>query len=129
MNSSFNNFNNGLSGLVKCVGASRKIFQYLYRVPKIDIVSGGAPVAQHSGGSKVEFCSVSFAYPTRPNTEVLRDISFTINAGETVALVGPSGCGKSSIVSLLKHFYEPHQGEILLNGVPINQLDHAEYHR
>ena len=120
----------GVTELMKSVGASRKIFQYLKRVPKIDHDSGKASVGpRKSGGSEVEFRSVSLTYPTRPDTEVLSNISFTIKAGETVALVGPSGSGKSSIISLIERFYEPQQGEILLGGVPINQLDHAEYHR
>jgi ABC-type multidrug transport system fused ATPase/permease subunit len=129
MNGNFQMLNMGLTGLMKSVGASRKIFQYLNRIPKIDHNSGHITGAHRSGGSEVEFRSVSLTYPTRPDTEVLHSISFKVSAGETVALVGPSGSGKSSIISLIERFYEPQEGEILLDGVPINQLDHAEYHR
>lgn len=57
-----------------------------------------------------------------------KGLSLRIKAGETVALVGPSGGGKSSIVSLLEHFYEPNQGEITLDGIPIRDYNHAYYH-
>lgn len=130
MHGNFTGLNNGLTGLMNSVGASRKIFHYLTRVPTIDLHSGHITGAHRSGvGSELEFRSVSLTYPTRPDTEVLHAISFKINAGETVALVGPSGAGKSSVISLIERFYEPQQGEILLDGVPIGQLDHAEYHR
>jgi len=127
-------FNYLLTDLMRSVGASRKIFKYLHRVPKIDINTPGlitTPIAraEGSGGGEIEFRDVSFSYPTRPNTEVLHSISFTIKAGETVALVGPSGSGKSSIISLMERFYEPQQGQILLDGVPNHQLDHGHYHR
>lgn len=63
---------------------------------------------------------VDFAYdPGRP---VLRDISFTLRAGETLALVGPTGGGKSSLVKLLLRFYEADRGEILLDGIPIESI-------
>jgi ABC-type multidrug transport system fused ATPase/permease subunit len=55
-------------------------------------------------------------------------MSFTVNAGETVALVGPSGGGKTSCVSLLEHFYEPTGGDILLDGVSIRDYAHKYLH-
>jgi ABC-type multidrug transport system fused ATPase/permease subunit len=131
----FNMINFGITGLMRSVGASRKIYKYLNRVPKIDLRSGciTSPRGSLRNGvsqkGEIEFRDVSFSYPTRPNTEVLHSISFTVKAGETVALVGPSGSGKSSIISLIERFYEPQQGQVLLDGVPIGQLDHGHYHR
>ncbi|KAL5986048.1 hypothetical protein ACLOJK_028038 [Asimina triloba] len=58
---------------------------------------------------KIEFCKVSFAYPSRPN-KVLEDLSFSISAGKTFAVVGPSGSGKSTIISLVERFYDPTSG-------------------
>lgn len=76
---------------------------------------------------KIEFKHVRFAYPTRTDRPVYQDVSFTINAGETVALVGPSGCGKSTVVSLLQRFYDPQAGEILVDGVNIKEYQLKSY--
>ena len=65
----------------------------------------------------IEFRHVSFAYTS--SHEVLHDISFTVRKGETVALVGPSGGGKSTISELIPRFYDPRQGEILIDGVSL----------
>ncbi len=66
---------------------------------------------------------VSFAY--EPGTPVLRDVSFTVPAGRTVALVGPSGAGKSTLVDLLPRLYDPTGGRILLDDVPLTELDRS----
>jgi ATP-binding cassette subfamily B protein len=68
------------------------------------------------------FDGVGFAYPTRAETAALKDVSFTIKAGETVALVGPSGAGKSTIFQLLQRFYDPQTGKITLDGVDLRDM-------
>jgi ATP-binding cassette subfamily B protein len=70
----------------------------------------------------IEMRGVQFAYPTRPDTIVLNDFSFSAKAGQRIALVGPSGSGKSTTVSLLFRFYDPVQGEILIDGQPIRDM-------
>ena len=65
----------------------------------------------------VEFRNISFSY--EPSREVLHDISFDIKKGQTVALVGPSGGGKSTLGELMERFYDPQQGDILIDGVSI----------
>jgi ATP-binding cassette subfamily B protein len=62
------------------------------------------------------FDRVTFAYPSRPEVEVLRNLSFSVAAGKVVALVGPSGSGKSTIASLLLRFYDPRQGRLIFDG-------------
>ena len=69
----------------------------------------------------IEFRNVSFAYVE--NDWVLKNVSFTINAGETVAIVGHTGAGKTSIISLLGRFYEFQKGEILVDGIDIRQIN------
>ena len=75
-----------------------------------------------SGGGRIEFREVSFRFP---NTErdVLRRVSFSIRAGETVALVGPTGAGKSTLVSLIPRIYDPTGGQILFDGIPLPEYD------
>jgi ATP-binding cassette subfamily B protein len=73
---------------------------------------------------QVEFRNVSFRYPGTERL-VLRDISFSAEAGQTVALVGATGSGKSTLVSLIPRLYDPVDGEILLDGKPIRTVDPA----
>ncbi|KAG2870679.1 hypothetical protein PC114_g27272, partial [Phytophthora cactorum] len=65
----------------------------------------------------IEFKNVSFRYPTRPEITVLKNYNLTIEAGQTVAFCGPSGGGKSTGVSLIERFYDPIEGQVLLDGV------------
>ena len=67
--------------------------------------------------------SVSFNYPTRPDVNVLQDLSISVKPGQTIALVGPSGCGKSTVVSLIERFYDPLNGGVLLDDVDIRELN------
>lgn len=73
---------------------------------------------------KVEFKNVTFSYDGKQ--DVLKDISFTVNPGETVALVGQTGSGKSSIINLLMRFYEFEEGDILIDGRSIRDYPMAE---
>ncbi len=82
-------------------------------------LSEGRELKQKSKGI-IEFNKVSFGYHS--NKEILHEVSFKINEGETVALVGHSGSGKTTIASLLPRFYELHQGQILLDGINIQDL-------
>jgi len=87
------------------------------------------PAASASGASRgeVEFRDVSFAY--QGDDLVLRDVSFRVAPGERVAFVGATGAGKTSVIKLLTRLYEPQQGTILLDGVPIRELPQSELRR
>ena len=71
----------------------------------------------------VRFDNVRFAYPVRPDETVLRDLSFTVEPGETVAIVGPSGAGKSTLFQLLLRFYDPDSGRVEIGGIDVRELD------
>ncbi|MET1006659.1 MAG: ABC transporter ATP-binding protein [Propionibacteriaceae bacterium] len=114
-----------------------RVFEVLDLTPMIV----DAPDAQPVGPvASVEFEHVGFTYPTaadvslaslesvatldqRPNTAVLRDVSFTVQAGQTVALVGPSGAGKTSMTHLIARLYDVTEGRVLVSGVDVRQLE------
>ena len=85
------------------------------------ITDGAREPAAPQGGSTVHFQHVSFTYPGRHHP-ALADVSFTMPAGTTVALVGPSGAGKTTIANLLLRFWDPERGGITLDGVDLREL-------
>ncbi|MCA0894786.1 lipid A export permease/ATP-binding protein MsbA [Microbulbifer agarilyticus] len=87
--------------------------------------TGGTARLPEPVTGQVTFENLGFRY-SEDTPEVLSDISFTVEAGKTVALVGSSGSGKSTLVSLLSRFYEPTSGRILLDGVDITQVPLAD---
>ncbi|CAI9104204.1 OLC1v1002833C1 [Oldenlandia corymbosa var. corymbosa] len=101
--------------------AAERIMEIIGRVPKIDSDNVKGDILQDVKG-EVEFQQVQFAYPSRPDITVLKDFSLQIPAGSTTALVGGSGCGKSTAIALIQRFYDLIDGEILLDGVPIDRL-------
>ena len=104
-----------LSAVASACGAAHRIFDVIDRVPDIDPDSpNGIKDTKLSG--QVEFRNVTFAYPTRPDTQVLKNFSATIEPGMTVALVGSSGSGKSTAVQLLQRFYDTLSGDVMVDG-------------
>ncbi|XP_022133729.1 ABC transporter B family member 15-like, partial [Momordica charantia] len=114
----------GLSNLKyfsEACAAGERIMEVINRVPVIDSADMEGQVLDNVSG-EVEFQNVQFAYPSRPETMVLKDLTLRIPAGRTVALVGGSGSGKSTVVSLLQRFYDPIGGTILVDGVGVEKL-------
>ncbi|XP_062514381.1 ATP-dependent translocase ABCB1-like [Corticium candelabrum] len=105
-------------------GAAVSVFQIMDRKSQIDPLSDeGLNPPEETVKGVIEFRNVKFTYPARDDVEVLSDVSFTVNTGETMALVGPSGCGKSTIVQLLQRFYDTDDGQILFDGNNIKDLN------
>jgi ABC-type multidrug transport system fused ATPase/permease subunit len=105
------------------LGASERILEILDEaVEPTQQAALAAPAPLRVSGD-ITYEHVAFAYPTRPDIQVLKDISFQIRAGEKIALVGPSGAGKSTIVQLLMKYYDLTGGSILVDGQPVNQLN------
>ncbi|CAF0794466.1 unnamed protein product [Adineta ricciae] len=113
------------TGLMKASGASIKLFEHMDRIPKV--LNNGMMKSNNFQG-RIEFRNVSFAYPNRKNDPVLKNISFTVEPGQQVALVGPSGSGKTTCIGLLEHFYEADQGQILVDNIPVQEYDYKFYH-
>jgi ATP-binding cassette, subfamily B, bacterial len=103
-------------------GATERLFEILRLTPAIAAPAVPLALPTPSRGD-VGFANVRFAYPTRPETDVVDGISFAVRAGEKVAIVGPSGAGKSTLFHLLLRFYDPRGGEISLDGVDICEAD------
>ena len=83
----------------------------------------GAGDQEEGHNGDITFSNISFTYTTRPDVPILKDVSFTIPVGKSVAFVGPSGCGKSTIISLIQRFYRPDTGSISLGGDLIESLN------
>lgn len=93
----------------------KNLFTFMHLKPDIQEID--QPYLSSSIQGHIRFQDVHFSYPDKQ--PVLRGINLTIYAGEKIAIVGKSGCGKSTLLKLLGRFYDPDQGEILLDGIPV----------
>ena len=108
--------------LKRAAGAMERISEILGMTPEIRSPERPmVPVTQSPG--RIELRNMSFAYPSRPDLQVLQDLNLMIEPGETVALVGPSGAGKSTLFQLLLRFYDPTDGALLLDGTDLRRWD------
>lgn len=100
----------------KAIGATERVFELLEETP--EPVHPLAHLEKIQG--EVAFHNVAFRYPSRPEIQVLSNVSFEAKAGQKIAIVGPSGAGKSTIASLLLRFYDLESGQILIDGKGIH---------
>ena len=107
--------------LQRAAGATERLVELVYAEDTVTDPARPVPLT-YGGKGDIVFDGVGFAYPTRSETAALKDVSFTIKSGETVALVGPSGAGKSTIFQLLQRFYDPQKGKITLDGVNLRDM-------
>lgn len=112
-------------GVQQALASAERIFTLLDVEP--DIVDPPAPVIPERPRWTVEFAHVTFAY--EPGRPVLHDISFTVDEGETVALVGPTGAGKTTTVHLVPRFYDVQDGAVFVAGHDVRTLPLAYLRR
>jgi ABC transporter fused permease/ATP-binding protein len=106
----------------KAIGATERVFELLEETPeKINATQNAAPLEKIKGN--VSFKNVAFSYPSRKEVQVLKDVNFSAEFGQKIAIVGPSGAGKSTISSLLLRFYDIESGEITVDGKNIYDYD------
>ncbi len=109
-------------------GAAERISELLDEVPHIAAPAYPTALPQPSRG-EVAFQDVSFSYPTRAAASALKQVSFAVATGETVAIVGPSGAGKTTIFTLIQRFFDPLSGRVTLDGIDIRTADPLEVRR
>jgi len=115
-----------LAAIQRAIGATERVMDIIDEIPeKIDLHYKKDKSNIRIKGD-IEFKNVSFFYPSRPQFQVLKNISFKVEKGETIALVGPSGSGKSTIASLILRFYDPQAGEIIIDGKNVNNFGLTE---
>lgn len=103
------------ASIQKAIGATERIFEIIDETTEDINLDSKIEFSKKLSGNVV-FQSVKFSYPSRKEVEVLKNISFSANSGEQIAIVGPSGAGKSTLVSLLFRFYDPQSGVIQIDG-------------
>ncbi|KAF9595279.1 hypothetical protein IFM89_038414, partial [Coptis chinensis] len=110
-----------LGAFSKGKAAGYKLMEIIEQKPSIVQDLSGAKCLTDVKGD-IEFKDVTFSYPSRPDVIILRDFSISFPAGKSVAVVGGSGSGKSTVVSLIERFYDPNQGQVLLDNVDIKTV-------
>jgi ATP-binding cassette subfamily B protein len=103
-----------------------RLNRILETLPSVGPPQASALLSGVKGG--IEFRNVRFRYPGT-DRDVLHEVSFRAEPGETVAVVGPTGAGKSTLVSLIPRIYDPTEGQILLDGTPLDRVDARDLRR
>ena len=111
--------------LQRAAGAAERLQELLQSTPLVLPPEGPVATLAQPVRGQIELQSVHYHYPSDPNRNAIDDFSLSVQAGETLALVGPSGAGKTTLFDLLLRFFDPQQGQILVDGVPIRSLDPA----
>jgi len=101
------------------MASAERIFQILEVTDVLPVTT--VPLVPEKAKGAIAFKKVSFEY--EPDNPVIKDLSFLVGPGETLAIVGATGSGKTTIISLLERFYDPKEGEIHLDGVDLRNLD------
>jgi ABC-type multidrug transport system fused ATPase/permease subunit len=121
----FAGFADMFSTLQKTIGATQRVRELLKNTP--EQLSFESNKTQPIYKGNIEFKSIHFSYPSRPEIQVLNNFSLKVNAGTQVAIVGPSGAGKSTLAALLLRFYEPNSGQVVFDEMPSKQIPLTEW--
>jgi ATP-binding cassette subfamily B protein len=108
--------------MLRAAGATERLMELLHTESNLKISAEPQRAPWPQGGSSLDLQAVRFHYPSRPDTWALDQLNGQIHPGQTVAVVGPSGAGKTTLFDLLMRFHDPQSGRIVLDGVPIDQM-------
>jgi len=107
----------------KVFGPIGRVCEAINSKPTIEPYPGMAPKLTTPLVGKIEFVNVDFTFPSEPQKPILRGLSFVAKPGEKVAFCGPTGCGKSTAIQIIQRFYTQSSGDVLIDGMPIDQFD------
>uniref|UniRef100_A0A803SUJ3 ABC-type xenobiotic transporter n=1 Tax=Anolis carolinensis TaxID=28377 RepID=A0A803SUJ3_ANOCA len=111
-----------LESVANARGAAYEVFKIITKPRPIDSSSNEGFKPDKFRG-EIEFKNIHFSYPSRPDIQILKGLNLKIQPGKTIALVGSSGCGKSTTIQLLQRFYDPAEGQIIIDGHDIRTLN------
>ncbi|XP_068092086.1 ATP-dependent translocase ABCB1-like isoform X2 [Hyperolius riggenbachi] len=111
-----------LESISSARGAAVEIYRIINQPRPIDSSSSVGHKPDKLTGH-IEFRNIFFSYPSRPDIQILTGLNLKVPAGKTMALVGMSGCGKSTTIQLLQRFYDPTEGEVMVDGQDIRTLN------
>jgi ATP-binding cassette subfamily B protein len=112
--------------LQRAAGATERLVELLHAEDSVDDPDAALKLSQPLRG-EIQFRGVQFAYPARPGVSAMIGVDLDIRPGETVALVGPSGAGKTTVIQLIQRFYDPDQGHITLDGIPLTEMNRDDF--
>jgi ATP-binding cassette subfamily B protein len=127
--SAFGTLSEVIGEMQRAAGAAERITELLQARSEITAPASDLLTLPARISGRLALENLTFAYPSRAQRNAVDGLNLSIEAGETLALVGPSGAGKSTLFDLLLRFYDPQQGRVLIEGVPVERLDPLDLRR